>query len=222
MTLIDVRKHNSDLLKSYTKQLLGWAKEKFGDKIFITSAFGINGIVLLDIIKEEMPSIPVYFINTGFHFKETLEVKEHYKKAGYNIIEISADVAQENLREKYGHDLCCQVNKVEPMKKMLQDKKGLLWITALSRDQSTNRGKVPILQLLSNGTYKFNPLIAWTTDDVWYYVKSHKLYYNKLYDKGFKSIGCQPCTTPSLSGEQDRSGRWRGSSKTECGLHTEI
>ena len=222
MNLIDIRKQNSDFLISHTKQLLRWAKENFGEKIFMTSAFGINGIVLLDIIKDEIHSIPVYFINTGFHFKETLEVKEHYKKSGYNVIEIFTEVEQENLREKYGHDLCCQVNKVEPMKKILQDKKGVLWITALSRDQSTNRGKVPIIQLLDNGTYKYNPLIAWTLDDIWHYVKTHKLCYNKLYDQGFRSIGCQPCTTPMLSGEQIRSGRWRGTGKTECGLHTEI
>ena len=222
MNLIDVRNQNSDFLISHTKQLLRWAKENFGEKIFMTSAFGINGIVLLDIIKEDIPSVPVCFINTGFHFKETLDVKDHYTKAGYNIIEISSEVDQENLREKYGHDFCCQVNKVEPMTKILQDKKGVLWITALSRDQSSNRGNIPILQLLSHGTYKCNALIAWTTDDIWHYIKSRKLHYNKLYDKGFESIGCQPCTTPLLSGEQIRSGRWRGTNKTECGLHTKI
>ena len=219
----DIKKQNVDFLISQTKQILCWALEEFSEKIFMTSAFGFNGIVLLDLVRDIIPDVPVYFIDTGYHFRETLELKEYYSQLGCNIIDMSSRVDNKEAHlETLGHDLCCQINKVEPMRGLLAGREGFLWITALSRDQSESRRNISTLQLVSGGVLKVNPLFAWTMDDVWYYIGENRLVYNELHDKGYKSIGCQPCSSVVLSGEEIRVGRWRGCDKEECGLHTKL
>ena len=219
----NLKKQNVDFLISQTKQILYWALEEFGEKIFMTSAFGFNGIVLLDIVRDIIPDVAVYFIDTSYHFNETLELKEHYRQLGYNIVNMSSRLDEEETQlEALDHDLCCQINKVEPMRELLKGREGFLWITALSRDQSESRRNVSILQLVGEGVFKVNPLFAWTMDDIWYYIGQNHLVYNELHDKGYKSIGCQPCTSVVLSGEDIRIGRWRGCNKEECGLHTKL
>jgi phosphoadenosine phosphosulfate reductase len=223
MNSCDIKKQNVDFLISQTKQILYWALEEFGEKIFMTSAFGFNGIVLLDLVRDIIPDMPVYFIDTGYHFRETLELKEYYSQLGCNIIDMSSAVDNKEAHlETLGHDLCCQINKVEPMRGLLTGREGFLWITALSRDQSESRRNISLLQIVSGGVLKVNPLFAWTMDDVWYYIGENRLVYNELHDKGYKSIGCKPCTSIVLSGEEIRVGRWRDCNKEECGLHTKL
>lgn len=218
----DIKKQNVDFLVSQTKQILNWAQENFEEKIFMTSAFGSNGIVLLHLVVDIMPDIPVYFIDTGYHFMETLELKEYYRKRGYNIIDVSSRGNDNSSKlETLSHDLCCQVNKVEPMRGLLKGREGFLWITALSRVQSESRKNIPILQFVSGDILKVSPLFAWTLDDIWYYISEKNLVYNELFDQGYKSIGCQPCTSTVLPGEGVRVGRWRGCDKEECGIHTQ-
>jgi phosphoadenosine phosphosulfate reductase len=223
MNPCDVKKQNVDFLISQMREILLWSQENFEEKIFMTSAFGPNGIVLLDLVQAIIPDVPTYFIDTGYHFKETLELKEYYRQLGHNVIDISSHVNnKESKLETLGHDICCQVNRVEPMQELLKEREGFLWITALSRDQSESRRNISILQLTRGGVLKANPLFAWTTDDIWYYISKNHLVYNKLHDQGYKSIGCQPCTSVVFSGENIRAGRWRGYKKEECGLHTKL
>ena len=223
MNPCDVKKQNVDFLISQTRKILLWSQENFEEKIFMTSAFGPNGIILLNLVQDIIPDVPVYFIDTGYHFKETLELKEYYRQLGHDVIDISSQVNnKESQLETLDHDLCCQINKVEPIRELLKGREGFLWITALSRDQSESRRNTSILQLVSEGILKVNPLFAWTTDDIWYYISKNHLVYNKLHDQGYKSIGCQPCTSVVLSGEDMRAGRWRGYKKEECGLHTKL
>ncbi|NIA20656.1 MAG: phosphoadenylyl-sulfate reductase [Anaerolineaceae bacterium] len=220
---IDIRRANVGFLEAQTASILDWGRRTFGDRLFTTSAFGINGTVLLRIAREVIPDLPVYFIDTGYHFDETLELCEHYKQQGFDIHIIAADAAQaESDCEQVGHDACCRVNKVEPIRKLLAEKKGHLWITGLSRDQAPTRRNIPFVQKLQTGVYKLSPLVAWRQEDIWYYVRQKDLKYNRLYDKGYKSIGCRPCTTPVASDEEPRAGRWRGTDRNECGLHTDF
>ena len=223
MKTSDIQKQNVDFLLSQTEALLYWARGKFVDKIFMTSSFGSNGTVLLDIIKKIIPDVPIYFIDTGFHFQETLEIKKYYENNGYCIKTLAAQTKDEN-QQLYtkGHDICCQIKKVEPVKKLLAGRKDHLWVTALSRDQTDYRKQIPFFQTTNFELFKLNPMIFWREVDIWYYIKDNDLKYNKLYDRGYRSIGCQPCTVPVKPEEHNRAGRWRGDDKEECGLHTEL
>ncbi|MFC2061382.1 phosphoadenylyl-sulfate reductase [Elusimicrobiota bacterium] len=215
-----IKQQNLQFLIDVTNNLLNWAYENYKEKVFVTTAFGANGIVMLDFIKKELP---VYFIDTGYHFDETLEAKEHYKKKDFNILEVGSEVrGSEQILEEMGTDICCWINKVEPMKRIMKEKEGYLWITAISRSQADTRKNISILELQENNIIKLSPMLYWKEDEVWNYIKDKKLFYNRLYDKGYKSIGCRPCTTPVKDGEDSRAGRWRDCSKEECGLHTDF
>ena len=220
----EMEKQNLKFLIESTKNILDWTFEKFSNKIFSTTAFGANGTVLLDILKKMgQKDIPFYFINTGYHFKETLNTMNHYKKNGFNIIEVFPDVYDsQHLLKEMDPDLCCSVNKVEPMSKILRKNKGNVWLAAVSRDQSKTRNNFRFLEKQDYNIIKIGPMLIWKEDEIWRYIRENKLYYNKLYDKGYKSIGCEPCTTKVREGENSRAGRWRGRNKDECGLHTQF
>ena len=220
MTTLDIDKKNNEFLVSQTKSIIDWGVSYFKDRIFMTSAFGANGVVLLDIIKEIVPNIQIFFIDTSYHYEETLDIARYYKEHGFNIVEIKSGIVNRK-KEIFdmGHDICCNINKVEPMRKLLSEKKDSLWITGLSRDQADTRSAVAFLELIDNNIHKLNPLVAWKETDVWFYISKNSIKYNSLYDKGYRSIGCKPCTTPAKSGENARAGRWRGTEKKECGLH---
>ncbi len=223
MKTSDIQKQNVDFLLSQIKTLLCWSRENFADKIFMTSSFGSNGTVLLDIIKKIIPDVQIYFIDTDYHFQETLEIKEYYEKNGYCIKTLTSQTEDKNQQlYTMGHDICCQINKVEPMQNLLAGKEKHLWITALSRGQSDTRKQIPFLQPTNFELFKLNPMIAWREVDIWYYIKHRELKYNRLYDRGYRSIGCQPCTMPVKPGEHTRAGRWQGCDRQECGLHTKL
>ena len=218
---MDIKEQNIKFLSNITNNILDWAFENYSNKIFSTTAFGANGIVLMNFIKRKNKDVPIYFIDTGYHFCETIEIKEYYIKQGFNIKSISSTVDDsKHLLIEMGHDICCSINKVEPMKRILNENKGYLWLTAVSRDQSDIRKNFRYLLNQNNNIIKVCPMLNWKEDEIWQFIKKNNLIYNKLYDKGYKSIGCQPCTTIVKEGEDSRSGRWRGYDKTECGLHT--
>ena len=216
----NIRKQNLEFLIKEVNNVIDWAFARFKDNIFCTSAFGADGLVLLDLITKKRKDIPIYFIDTGYHFTETLEIKKYYKQQGLNIIGIGSTVNdQQHLLRDMGPDICCRMNKVEPMKRLMKEKKGHLWVAALSRDQSQTRRTVRFLELQENNITKLCPMLSWKEDEVWQYIREHNLKYNRLFDQGYKSIGCQPCTTPVKPDEDNRAGRWRGIDKNECGLH---
>lgn len=220
---LDIREANIAFLVQQTEAILAWARETFGERMFMTSAFGINGTVLLDVARRAALGVPVYFIDTGHHFAETLRLVDDYRQQGFDVRTITAEASDaERDLGRIGHNECCRVNKVEPMRRLLAEKVDHLWITALSRDQARTRQEIPFVQRLQTGVYKLAPLVAWRQEDIWHYVRSHGLKYNPLYDQGYKSIGCGPCTTPVGADEDPRAGRWRGTGKDECGLHTEF
>ncbi|MGI9021734.1 MAG: phosphoadenylyl-sulfate reductase [Acidimicrobiales bacterium] len=197
--------------------IVAWAVEHFGDDIILASSF--QDTVLIDIAVSVKPDIEVLFLDTQYHFAETLwfvdEVRARYD---LNLKVVKPLVAPDN---RWQLDLggCCQVRKVEPLERGLAGKQG--WLTGLRRDDSPIRANTPILAWdEARGMVKVNPLATWSAVDLEAYALERELLVHPLAERGYPSIGCWPCTRPVAPGDDPRSGRWAGSGKTECGLHT--
>jgi phosphoadenosine phosphosulfate reductase len=212
------------------RDVLQWAAATFPDRVAISSAFGPEGLVIIDIAQRRVtPRLPVFTIDTGFLFPETQTLIGQLE-AEYGIaIERLHPDPQETATltpEHYRHDpnRCCHVRKVLPLQRKLAHLDAL--VTGLRRSQSDTRKDVKILQLQETPAghryVKINPLAGWTQEEVWWYIVSRQLHYNVLHDRGYASIGCTPdcCTRPVGDGEHERAGRWAGTEKKECGLHT--
>lgn len=212
------------------ERLLAWAAGTFGPRAGVSCSFGgPGGIVLAHMLYRLGLRLPLIFIDTGFLFPETYQLKEELEakwglviKTGRPALSPAQQALQhgERLWER-DPDRCCAIRKVQPMAELLQELD--CWITPLRRDQSPTRAAIDTLELhrLSDGReiLKLNPLAHWTRSQLWAYVFRHKLPYNPLLDRGYRSIGCTHCTAPVEAGDE-RAGRWQGHAKTECGLHT--
>ncbi|HHY74829.1 MAG TPA: phosphoadenylyl-sulfate reductase [Bacillus bacterium] len=208
---------------------LKWAYEQYGDKIVYACSFGAESIVLLHLISKINPSAKITFIDTNLHFKETYEIIEQVKKQypDFQINFIHTNLSLEEQRKLYGDKLwevnpnkCCQLRKIEPLKQELQKYKA--WVSGMRRSQSETRATIKYINI----DHKFKiikicPLIHWTWDEIWMYIKYHGLPYNKLHDQGYPSIGCEVCTKEVEGEGESRAGRWLNHQKTECGLHIE-
>lgn len=207
--------------------LLAWTIDHFGiDKVVMGTGFGVPGVALLDILKKVNKNVEVFYIDTGVLFKETYELKNqlesHYDM---KFKRFSTQIPIEQQRELYGDELwnrdpnlCCNIRKVMPLKKALSSYD--VWITGIRKSQTELRKDSDAIEYDERyNVTKINPLINWTHEQVWDYIEENKLPFNKLHKEGFPSLGCTHCTTSVKSGEDDRAGRWRGSGKTECGLH---
>jgi phosphoadenosine phosphosulfate reductase len=208
------------------QEILEWAVETFWPDVAISSSFQTQSVPLLHMISQIKPDMRILFLDTGYHFPETLTFKEELRKAwGLNVVELRPKIGRKELECQFGEelyrrdpDLCCFINKVEPLAEALRGLRA--WITGIRKTQTAQRAQSSILQLHPNGLVKVNPLLYWTRDKLWQYLKEHDLPLHPLYPQGYLSIGCEPCTQPVNSGESERAGRWVGSDKTECGLHT--
>ena len=204
-----------------------WSYEQYGEEIVYACSFGIEGIVLVDLISKVKPDATIVFLDTDVHFKETYEtidrVKEKYPQL--NIIMKKPKLTLEEQAAEYGDKLwetnpnqCCQIRKLIPLNEVLSDSKA--WISGLRHEQSETRKHVQFINRDEKfKSIKICPLIHWTWKDVWRYVTKHDLPYNPLHDQGYPSIGCSHCTKPAFDMNDLRSGRWQGTGKTECGLH---
>jgi phosphoadenosine phosphosulfate reductase len=171
--------------------------------------------------------MPVIFIDTGFHFLETLAFRDELQaRLNLNVIVARPAISKSQLMAQYGEglyrrdpDLCCYINKVEPMRRALSGFDA--WISGVRRDQTAHRKHLSTLAPQRMGLLKIHPMLRWTGDEVWAYIHDHRLPYHPLFPAGYTSIGCAPCTRPVRAGEDERSGRWAGTSKAECGLHTD-
>jgi len=198
-------------------------------KIAISTAFGPEGCALVAMAAGLKPDIKVFTIDTDFLFSESIELRERFEqKYGIRVEVLRGEVSIEEQNRRFGvrlfesnTDLCCQLRKVEPTGRAL---KGLdAWIAGLRRDQSKTRAAIDILESYDRPDepplIKVNPLANWTRKDTWRYLGAHEVPYNPLLDRGYKSIGCWPCTQPVGDDADERAGRW-GGQKTECGIHT--
>lgn len=207
--------------------MLEWAYRMYGDKAVYSCSFGVEGIVLIDLIYSIKKDAAVIFLDTDFHFSETYDLIDRVERKypQLTVIRVKPALTPEQQAEKYGPalwsrrpDLCCKIRKVDPLAGRLKDYNA--WISGLRHEQSPLRRSVSYV----NRDEKFHsikicPLIYWTWAEVWSYVRRHGLPYNPLHDRNYPSIGCTYCTRPIEKGEDQRAGRWSAFDKTECGLH---
>lgn len=225
---VDLARDSAALEGRSPAEILRWVYDRFaGRRIALSSAFGAEGCALIHLARAQRPDVPVYTIDTGYLFAETVAVREAFRAAGAQIRVIEPLLSIRAQAERHGPDLfardpdaCCGIRKVEPMRRVLHMLD--VWITAIRRDQSPTRKDTPILGTATrdDGTLvvKVAPLAAWTRKDTWRYILDHEVPYNPLLDAGYTSIGCEPCTERP-PGDDERGGRWAGSGKTECGIH---
>jgi len=221
------------------RETLEWAADRFGSSLALSVSFGgREGMVLLDMLSKLVERTPelaadrgarpvVLTLDTGFLFSETVRFREKVMRRYNNLNLVVARPAlsiQEQV-ELYGVGMygckpgvCCQVRKVEPMRRTLGDYEA--WMTGIRRDQTANRADTPVVEIDEQfGKAKVAPLAGWSSEEVEGYIEAHDVPVNPLLRQGYTSIGCWPQTRPVGEGEDWRAGRWSGSAKTECGLH---
>jgi phosphoadenosine phosphosulfate reductase len=206
--------------------VLRWAVEEFGPEVALATGFGPEGCVLIAMLSAINPSTRIFYLDTDLLFPETYALRDQLEaRYGVRFERRAAKLSLSDQAAAYGErlwerapDLCCRLRKVEPLRQMLSGLRA--WVTAIRRDQSAARAGIGIVERDANfGLIKINPLAAWSVPDVWDYIAKHDVPYNPLHEQGYPSIGCLPCTTPVQIGETPRAGRWRGTAKTECGIH---
>jgi len=193
-----------------------WAAERFGDGLVLASSF--QDCVLIDLAAQVVPDIEVVFLDTQYHFAETLWYVETVRRR-YNLnLRIVEPEVNPDYRWLDDPDGCCAARKVVPMAKALAGRTA--WMTGLRRDEAPTRTKTPVVGYdVGRGMVKINPIADWTEIDVQRYAQDRSLPEHPLREKGYASIGCWPCTRPVAEGEDARAGRWAGLDKLECGLH---
>lgn len=198
-------------------EIIQWAADTFGDRLCLTASMA--DAVMVDLVSKVVPGIDVIFLDTGYHFPETIEVADAVDKRYPNRLLRIQPVAGA-VPELYKTDMtaCCAQRKVEPLARMKLPYEG--WVTGLKRVDAPTRKNTPVLEIDKTGRIKLNPLAAWTDDDVDRFIEDNDLIIHPLTKAGFPSIGCAPCTNRVAPGADPRSGRWAGAEKTECGLHT--
>jgi phosphoadenosine phosphosulfate reductase len=215
-----------------TENVLRWAWERFGQRAAIGTSFQGAGLVMIDIARQAGLEFPVFTLDTGLLFPETVELKTRLESFfGFQIEPLVPDLTVEQQADAMGPelwkrdpDLCCTMRKVVPLQNKLADLD--CWVTGLRRQQSDSRSETGLIELYvfdeaaGRDIVKLNPMAAWSRDAIWKHIHDRKIPYNPLHDRGYRSIGCQPCTTKSGSGENERAGRWTGFNKVECGIHT--
>ena len=197
-------------------EIVAWAADRYGSGLVMTASF--QDCVLIDVVAAVAPGTEVVFLDTGYHFDETLaylaQVRDRY---GLNLRVVGPELAPDD-RWRDDPDGCCQARKVEPLRRALAGRAA--WLSGLRRADNPLRAGVPVVAYDEVcGAVKVNPLATWSDQDVAAYVAERELPVHPLRAQGFTSIGCWPCTRPTLPGEDPRQGRWSGSAKTECGLH---
>jgi phosphoadenosine phosphosulfate reductase len=226
----DIRHLNIQFEEASPPEIVRWAMEDSGlNRMAIASAFQAEGTCLIHMATRIRQDIPILFLETGFHFAETLAFKERLTELlGLNVLDLVGDYTVEAQEREFGPRLyeqdpkmCCELNKVIPFERALRHHDG--WMTSMRRDSAWTRKNTPIVsQTELDGGHRLlriNPVANWTRRDAWTYLKEHNLPRNPLYDLGYASIGCAPCTRIVFPGEDERAGRWSGLMKTECGIH---
>jgi phosphoadenosine phosphosulfate reductase len=223
-----LRRLADELEGASPQEILARAFDEFADGISIATGFGAEGMALIDMAVRIDPAPDVFFIDPGFLFPETYELRRRIEeKYRITIRAFKPQLTPEGQERLFGPalwernpDLCCQIRKLEPLEEALEGLQA--WVTAIRRDQTSARATAQAIEWDERwGLAKVNPLIRWSKRDVWDYLKSNDVPFNPLHLRGYPSIGCTHCTRPVREGEDDRAGRWSGREKTECGLHAE-
>ena len=227
---LNLEELNERFATAHPREILAWAVENVPQGLVQTSAFNVDDIVITDILYRELnQQTPVIFLDTLFHFPQTLELVEKAKDV-YNLnLQVYKNLevdSREAFAAKYGEALWDtdiaqfhHITKIEPLQRGLDELNTVAWITGRRRDQAVTRADMPVLELDNQGRLKINPVAYWTRKETWVFVAENQVIYNPLHDQGYPSIGDEPITTKVAEGEDERAGRWRGMGKTECGIH---
>ena len=208
------------------QQVLAWAFKTFGSGVAISSAFGSEGMALIDMASRVRRNFRLFTIDTEFLFPETYSLMDRIEERyGISIEKVYPLLSPEEQARHHGAalwsrdpDRCCNLRKVEPLRRKLSELGA--WITSIRRDQTSVRASAHKIEWDAKfGLAKINPIVDWTSEQVWRYIRQHDVPYNSLHDQSYPSIGCTHCTRAVGPGEDPRTGRWPGFSKTECGLH---
>lgn len=228
----DVRSLDEQFNRLPTEEILAWAWNRFGARAAIGTSFQGAGLVMIHLATLNHLPFPVFTLDTGLLFPETLALKQRLEDFfGLRIESLEPDLTVDEQADIHGPelwkrnpDLCCTTRKVLPLRDKLCDLD--CWITGLRRQQSDTRADIGVIELYAfdetsgRDIVKLNPMANWTREGVWNYLREHKIPYNPLHDRGYGSIGCHPCTRKTNNGENERAGRWTGFNKVECGIHT--
>jgi phosphoadenosine phosphosulfate reductase len=224
---LDIDTLNNQFETESPQVILKWAWRTFGSELAASSSFQSQSLPLLHIISQTVPELTIIFIDTGFHFPETLAYRDRLERELYlNIKNVGSKADSDEFKFQNGElyhrnpDLCCQIYKLKPFQDAKADLKA--WITGIRRDQTQARADTPVISMDQDGLYKICPMVNWTREDIWSYIDDHQLPGHPLLEKGYLSVGCGPCTRPVFSDEGERDGRWADQMKTECGLHLPI
>ncbi|WP_428846884.1 phosphoadenylyl-sulfate reductase [Rhizohabitans arisaemae] len=205
-------------------EIIRWATATFGDRICLTSS--MTDAALIHLVSRVKPGIDVLFVDTGYHFPETIGTRDAVQAVyDVNVINVtpSRTVAEQERDlgpRLFGRnpDLCCFLRKVEPLNQALEGY--MAWFSGIRREETVNRKHTRAVEWdAKRGMVKVNPIVAWTAEDLGNYITDNGIIVNTLQYDGYPSIGCAPCTRRVAPGEDPRSGRWVGTGKTECGLH---
>jgi phosphoadenosine phosphosulfate reductase len=208
------------------QDILRWAVAEFFPKLTMATAFGPEGNCIIHMLAEIEPRVRIFNLETGYQFRETLELRERIKERyGIAVEFVQPDQSVAEYEEEHGGplyvhrpDQCCHDRKVIPLRRAIVGYRA--WISAIRKDQTTDRGKASVVQWDPKfELVKINPLLHWTKSDVWKFILENDVPYNPLHDQGYPSIGCYPCTRAVSGSEDERAGRWAGTVKKECGLH---
>ena len=206
------------------QEVLAWAADTFGEKLIVASS--MQDAVLVDLASTAIPGVEVLFLDTGYHFAETIGTRDAVE-ATYDVRIVNARAQRSTARQdiEFGKDLwardpggCCAMRKVTPLRDTLAGYDA--WVTGVRRTEASTRANTPVVSFDEKfGLVKINPIASWSDDDVDAYIRDHNVLVNPLIDAGYPSIGCAPCTAKPAPGSDPRSGRWAGTGKVECGLH---
>jgi phosphoadenosine phosphosulfate reductase len=225
--LDELERESQALEKASPQEILGWAIDRYAPKFTMATAFGPEGMVLIHMLSQIDPNTPIFNLETGYQFPETLALREEVKRRYGIEVELKRPKLTVQEYEKlnggpvYKQDpnRCCADRKLSVLREAAVGFDA--WASAIRRDQSADRAAAPIVGWDKKfGLVKVSPLANWTKKQVWSLITKENIPYNPLHDQGFTSIGCWPCTRSVLPGEDERAGRWSGYAKTECGLHS--
>jgi phosphoadenosine phosphosulfate reductase len=218
---------NALLEGATAEEVLAWAVETYYPRFSMATALGPEGCVIISMLAKIEPRVYVFNLDTGYQFRETLELRLRIAERYGIVVDLQRpDLSVEAYEAVHGGavyktdpDKCCLDRKVRVLERVAMNFDA--WATGIRRDQSPTRSNTPIVRWDKKfGLVKISPLATWTKNDVWRKILAEDIPYNPLHDQGYASIGCRPCTRAVASGEDERAGRWTGTAKTECGLHT--
>jgi phosphoadenosine phosphosulfate reductase len=222
-----INRQNAILETASAEEILRWAVERYFPRFTMATGLGPEGCVIISMLAKIDPRVYIFNLDTGYQFRETLELRDRIAEKYGMVVDLQKpELSVEAYEAAHGgpvyrtdSDRCCSDRKVCVLHRVAKDYDA--WATGIRRDQGPTRADTPVVRWDKKfGLVKVSPLASWTKSRVWQRILDEKIPYNPLHDQGYPSIGCWPCTRAIAAGEDERAGRWTGTAKTECGLHT--